>query len=64
MHALKNVFEKFFEKQMDLYVTLMDLEKTFDRVDKDALWKVTRMHSVGGKQLEAEKIYQKCNASG
>ena len=35
--ALKNVCEKYLEKQMDLYVAFMDLEKAYDRVDRDAL---------------------------
>ena len=61
--ALKNVCEKYLDKQRDLYVAFMDLEKAYDRVDREALWKVLRIYGVGGKLLEAVRsFYQGCKA--
>ena len=33
----------------------MDLEKTYDRVNMEALWQVLRMYDVGGKLLNGIK---------
>ncbi|XP_071526534.1 uncharacterized protein [Panulirus ornatus] len=44
------------EKQMDLYVAFMDLEKAYDRVDRDAQWKALRLYGVG----IGEKEYFPC----
>ena len=35
--SIKNMFEKYLEKGKSLYVAFMDLEKTYDRVDRVAL---------------------------
>ena len=34
----------------------MDLEKTYDRVNREALWQVLRMYNVGDKLLNGIKI--------
>ena len=39
------------EKKLKLYVGFMDLEKTYDRVNREALWQVLRMYDVGGKRV-------------
>ena len=33
----------------------MDLEKAYDRVNREALWQVLRMNGVGGKLLNGIK---------
>ena len=35
----------------------MDLEKAYDRVDRDALWEVLGIYGVGGKLLQAVKSF-------
>ena len=40
-------------KGKDLFWAFMDLEKAYDRVDRDALWQVLRLYRVGGWQLKA-----------
>ncbi len=35
----------------------MDLEKAYDRVDREALWKVMRIHGVGGKLLKGLQAF-------
>ena len=39
------------EKKLRVYVDFMDLEKTYDRVNREALCQVVRMYDVGGKLL-------------
>ena len=34
-----------------VYVGFMDLEKAYNRVNREALWQVLRMYDVGGKLL-------------
>ncbi len=36
----------------------MDLEKTYDRVDRKSLWDVLRIYGVGGHLLEGSKTYK------
>ena len=33
----------------------MDLEQAYDKVNREALWQVQRMHDVGGKLLNGIK---------
>ena len=33
----------------------MDLEKAYDRVDRDAMWDVLRLYGISGKLLGAMK---------
>ena len=41
----------------------MDLEKAYDRVDRDALWQVLRLYGVGCKLLKAVKrFYVDCKS--
>ena len=38
-----------------MYVGLMDLEKTYDRVNRETLWQVLRLYDVNGKLLNGIK---------
>ena len=55
--AVKNLCEKYLEKEKELYIAFMDLEKAYDRVDREALWKVLQIYGVGGKLLGAVKSF-------
>ena len=46
---------KHKKKKFILYVGFMDLKKTYDRVNSEALWQVLRMYDVGGKLLNGIK---------
>ena len=36
----------------------MDLEKSYDRVNREALWQILRMYGVGGKLLnDIKSVY-------
>ncbi len=41
----------------------MDLEKAYDRVDREALWSVLRTYGVGGQLLKGiQAFYREANA--
>ena len=50
---LRMIVEKYLEKGRQVYVVFVDLEKAYDRVDREGLWKVLRQYGVYGKLLEA-----------
>ena len=40
-----------------VYVGIIDLEKAYDRVNREAMWQVLRMYDMGGKLLSGIKEY-------
>ena len=55
--TLKQIFEKTWEYAKDLFACFVDLEKAFDRVPRDKLWKVLREYGVDGQLLRAIKSF-------
>jgi hypothetical protein len=55
--AVRQVVEKYLEKGKDVFWAFMDLEKAYDRIDREALWKVLRLYGVGGRLLNAVKSF-------
>ena len=53
--TLKQICEKARENNRRVYVSFMDLEKAYDRVNREALWQVLRVYDVGGKLLNGIK---------
>ena len=49
--VLRQVCEKMKEKKKRVWVAFMDLEKAYDRVDRDAMWQVMRIYGIGGRVL-------------
>ena len=45
---LKQIGEKAREKKRRVYVGFIDLEKAYDRVNREALWQMLRMYDGGG----------------
>ncbi len=41
--------EEYLEKDEKLYAAFMNLEKAYDRVDREALWSVLKIYGVGGQ---------------
>ena len=50
---VRQICEKYLGKGKDVYFAFLDLEKAYDRVDRDAMWNVLRMYGIGGKLLRA-----------
>ena len=38
-----------------MYFAFLDLEKLYDRVDRDAMWNVLRLYGIGGRLLQGVK---------
>ena len=51
----KQIGKKAREKKCSVYVGLMNLEKAYDMINREALWQVLRMYDVGGKLLNGIK---------
>ncbi len=46
------LLEEYLGKDRKLYAAFMALEKTYDRVDREALWYVLKVYGVGGQLME------------
>ena len=53
--VVRQTCEKYLRKGKDVYFALLDLEKAYDRVDREAMWNMLRLYGVGGKLLKALK---------
>ena len=57
---MKQMSEKFVDKNKSLYVAYMDLEKVYDRVDREAMWHVLGMYGINGQLLKAvQSLYER-----
>ena len=55
--TLKQIFEKSWEYFNDLFACFVDLEKAYDRIPRDKLWKVLQEYGVDGQLLRAIKSF-------
>ncbi len=53
--AIKMILKEYLGKGEKLCAAFMDLEKVYDRVDREALWYVLKIYGVGGQLLEGIK---------
>ncbi len=44
---MKRLVEEYLGKDKKLYAAFIDLEKAYNRVDREALWSVLGIYSVG-----------------
>ena len=51
--AVKQIVEKTIEKDKKTYMAFVDLEKAYDNVSREKLWKVLDEYGVNGKLLRA-----------
>ncbi len=60
---MKRLVEGYLGKDKKLYAAFMDLEKAYDRIDREALWSVLRIYGVGGQLLKGiQAFYKEANA--
>ena len=52
---VRQICEKYLANGKDVYFAFLDLEKAYDRVDRDAMWNVLRLYGIGGRLLQAVK---------
>lgn len=55
--TMKLLVEEYINKQKNLYVAFMDMEKAHDKEDTKALWEVLEIHGQGGRMLKAVKSF-------
>ena len=53
---VKQIYKKYLGKCKDVYFAFLDLEKAYDRVDRDAMWSVWRLYGIGGRLLRGVKF--------
>ncbi len=59
---MKRLVEEYLGKDKKLYVAFMDLEKAYDRVDRETLWSVLKIYGVGGQPLKGiQAFYRESN---
>ena len=57
--AVKQIVEKIIEKNKKVYMAFVDLEKAYDNVSREKLWKVLDEYGVKGKLLRAiQALYE------
>ena len=60
---MKQMSEKFVDKNKSLYVAYMDLQKTYDRVVREAMWCVLGTYGTNGQLLKAvQSLYERSEA--
>ena len=52
---VRQMCEKYLGKSKDMHFAFFDLEKAYDRVDRDAMWNVLRLYGIGGRLLQGVK---------
>ena len=58
--VMKQISEKFVDKNKCLYVAYMDLDIAYERVDKEPMWRVLGMCGINGQLLKAvQSLYEK-----
>ena len=60
---MKQMIEKFVDKNKGLSVAYMELEKAYDRIDRETMWRVLGMYGINGQLLKVvQSLYEKSEA--
>lgn len=61
--SLRCIAEKYLAKNQKVYCVFVDLEKAYDRVMRNELWKILSMYGVNSNLVQALKsLYRDCRA--
>ena len=61
MFTVRQLGEKIIEKNKRMVMVCVDLEKAYDRVDREMLWQVLESYAVGGRLGRAvNSLYERC----
>jgi len=55
--AMRQVYEKYLEKGQDVLWAFMNLEKAYDRINREGLWNVLRVYGLAGRLLKGVKCF-------
>ena len=53
--TLRQTFEKFWKYAKDVFACFVDVEKAYDRIPRDKLWRVLQEYGIDGHLLMAIK---------
>ena len=56
IYLIRSLMEKYRSRSKDLYMIFIDLEKAYDRVPRDLLWKVLEKKEVQVCYIKSFKI--------
>ena len=60
---VRQVCEKYLANGQDVFWAFMDLENSYDTIDRHGMWQMLRVYGVGGKLLKAvQSFYVDCRA--
>ncbi len=54
---MRQMCEKYLAKDKDVFWVFMNFEKAYDRIDKEGLWTVLRLHGLGGRLLKGVESF-------
>ena len=54
--AVRQVCEKYLANGKDVFWAYMELEKTYDPIDRHGMWKMLKLCGVGGKLLHIKIV--------
>ena len=55
--AVKQVCEKYLANGKDVFWAFIDLEKSYDSIDRHGMWQMLRAYGVRGKLLKAVQSF-------
>ena len=55
--VMRQLAERFVSKGKSVYAAYMDLEKAYDRIDRNAMWRVLGMYGVSENVINAIKSF-------